>query len=1147
MVNFSGTRGNDDTTTFYLQSELIGDDILMGDLGRDLLQGFEGNDTIEGGPGKDTLDGGAGNDSLSGDGEDDTLVGGDGDDTLNGGRGNDRIFGGIGNDRILGDLGNDRIFGGRGNDYIEGGLGDDTLNGENGHDQLKAGAGHDEVKGGNGDDTLDGESGNDRIFGGMGNDRILGRDGDDFVKSGAGDDYVEGGSGADTLDGEIGHDEVKGGDGDDSIFGGQGDDTLDGGQGQDHIFGGRGNDLVKGGDGDDTLDGESGDDRIFGGIGNDRILGRDGNDFVKSGAGDDYIEGGLGDDTLDGENGHDQLKAGAGHDEVKGGNGDDTLDGESGNDRIFGGMGNDRIFGRDGNDFVKSGAGDDYVEGGSGADTLDGEIGNDYLKGGHGNDSIFGGQGNDTLDGGQGQDHIFGGRGNDTFVLTPGSGVNIIKDFINGEDKLQLGGGLKFGNLDISSQGNNTLIRNRSTGEDLAQLQGVKINIHDFVFEKAPALDFEIQSLDGSGNNLANPIQGKAGEIYLRKGDANYADGLGEMVSGPEPREVSNRVFNDLHINLFSENRLTHLVFGWGQFLDHTFGLAQGGGEEANITWNGDDPLEEFTNEVGHILFNRSVDNDANANNQREQINTVSSYLDSWNVYGGEESRLDWLREGAKDGNPDNNSAYLELDNNHLPTRQFLADKYAGGDLSAVPLMAFMSRLQGDPGAAAFAGDVRANENSALTSLHTLFAREHNRIVSLLPSVLEEQTKFDIARKVVIATQQHITYNEFLPTVGVELDGYQGYDDTVDASLQNEFATVGYRAHSMVHGDFDFPTRLLSDADKDMLEAQGALADGDLDVGVIEIPVNTQSGNPSVISKVGLGPAFEGLVEINYNNDEQIDNQLRSILFQLPVFEENPAFTDGPPIVNLFDGVVDIGSIDIQRGRDHGMPFYNDLREDYGLERVTSFTEMTGENVAEIKQFLDDTELNGFDLNGNPIEIDGEHLIDNWEDVDLNDPAMIDFLAVLDRDGNVVADPQQIAEILATPNGEVEGVTAIRRTTKAAMVEAIYREFIPGDETELQALDLVDGFTGMLLEKHVDGSEFGELQRAIWADQFTALRDGDRFFHLNGSELEDLAAIEEHFGISYQHNLGDIISFNTDLERGALEENVFIAAQDVVV
>ena len=95
------------------------------------------------------------------------------------------------------------------------------------------------------------------------------------------------------------------------------------------------------------------------------------------------------------------------------------------------------------------------------------------------------------------------------------------------------------------------------------------------------------------------------------------------------------------------------------------------------------------------------------------------------------------------------------------------------------------------------------HENTGLTATHTLFAREHNRIVGLLPNTLTQQQKFDIARRIVIAEQQYVTYNEFLPTMGVALPKYTGYNPNVRTSLSDEFATVGYRAHSQVHGEFE--------------------------------------------------------------------------------------------------------------------------------------------------------------------------------------------------------------------------------------------------------------------------------------------------------------------------------------------------------
>ena len=68
------------------------------------------------------------------------------------------------------------------------------------------------------------------------------------------------------------------------------------------------------------------------------------------------------------------------------------------------------------------------------------------------------------------------------------------------------------------------------------------------------------------------------------------------------------------------------------------------------------------------------------------------------------------------------------------------------------------------------------------------------------------------------------------------------------------------------------------------------------------------------------------------------------------------------------------------------------------------------------------------------------------------------------------------------------------------------------------------------------GTEFGELQLAIWKAQFEALRDGDRFFYRNDPGL---SLIRRHLGIDYRRNLGDIIALNTDIPRDELAENVF--------
>src|SRR5204863_333432 len=84
-----------------------------------------------------------------------------------------------------------------------------------------------------------------------------------------------------------------------------------------------------------------------------------------------------------------------------------------------------------------------------------------------------------------------------------------------------------------------------------------------------------------------------------------------------------------------------------------------------------------------------------------------------------------------------------------------------------------------------------------------------------------------------------------------------------------------------------------------------------------------------------VGPLLHAVGdESEYNNDEQIDDTLRSLLFQVPV-SGNPNCFDDPSLPNCFTGVTDLGAIDVQRGRDHGMPTYNQLRQALGLPART--------------------------------------------------------------------------------------------------------------------------------------------------------------------------------------------------------------------
>src|SRR6185436_5324029 len=110
----------------------------------------------------------------------------------------------------------------------------------------------------------------------------------------------------------------------------------------------------------------------------------------------------------------------------------------------------------------------------------------------------------------------------------------------------------------------------------------------------------------------------------------------------------------------------------------------------------------------------------------------------------------------------------------------------ARGNAATAPVMAVDGRLLSAPNTARVSGDVRANENIGLTATHLLFEREHNRIVGLLPSSLSDEDKFQIARRIMIAEQQYITYNEWLPALGVSLPKYTGYNPSVNATASTE-------------------------------------------------------------------------------------------------------------------------------------------------------------------------------------------------------------------------------------------------------------------------------------------------------------------------------------------------------------------------
>ncbi len=429
--------------------------------------------------------------------------------------------------------------------------------------------------------------------------------------------------------------------------------------------------------------------------------------------------------------------------------------------------------------------------------------------------------------------------------------------------------------------------------------------------ETAPDTDaaVEFRTIDGTENNAENPEWGSTDEQLLRLTTVEYADGISDPAGTDRPsaREVSNAVADQIE-STTNDRYLTDLVWLWGQFVDHDIDLTE------NATDENGDPTEPWPIDVptgdlyfdpdgsgdDTIGFNRSAYDESTGDSlddPRQQINQITAYLDGSVVYGSDQERSDALRtfDGGK---------LKTSEGDLLPfNEEGLAN--AGGTSDALFL----------------AGDVRANENAALTAMHTLWVREHNRIadeIAAEDATLSDEEIYQQARAMVTAQIQAITYNEFLPALlGFDaISAYDGYDSTVNSGIANIFSTSAYRfGHSMLSSEL---LRLNNDG--------SVIADGNLSLSEAFFAPDELIDNG--IDSILLGTASQLAQEI----DNQIVDDVRNFLF-------------GPP----GSGGFDLASLNIQRGRDHGLPDYNQARIDYGLDPVESFADITSDSVLAAK------------------------------------------------------------------------------------------------------------------------------------------------------------------------------------------------------
>jgi hypothetical protein len=429
----------------------------------------------------------------------------------------------------------------------------------------------------------------------------------------------------------------------------------------------------------------------------------------------------------------------------------------------------------------------------------------------------------------------------------------------------------------------------------------------------------EQRTIDGSHNNLTDIEMNKAGSPLKRIMPAKYADGVSQMVgqSYPNPRAVSNAV-NAQHELITNELNASDFLWQWGQFVDHDVDLSDGSNppEQVNISIPaGDQFFDPNATGTAEMVFNRSIyslDSGTGGDNPRQQLNEITGWIDGSQVYGSDEVRAMALRINDGTGRlRTSQGELLPFNTEGLPN--------AGGSSASLFI----------------AGDVRANEQLGLTALHTLFMREHNRLAAEIAAhepLLTGEQIYQQARRKVTAEIQAITYNEFLPALlgPNALTPYHGYNPNINAAIMNEFSTAAFRlGHTLVS-----QTILRLDANGNEIPAG-------------HLPVRNAFFAPQrLIKEGGIEPILRGLASQRCQAlDVYIVDDLRNFLF-------------GPP----GQGGFDLATLNIQRGRDHGLPRYNDARESMGLARKQNFSEVSSDpevqdRLASVYNSVDDIDF----------------------------------------------------------------------------------------------------------------------------------------------------------------------------------------------
>lgn len=467
----------------------------------------------------------------------------------------------------------------------------------------------------------------------------------------------------------------------------------------------------------------------------------------------------------------------------------------------------------------------------------------------------------------------------------------------------------------------------RVNPEDLYRCPGVAQIWHDQISPFCTRRDAicdanaKYRTIDGSCNNPTMPLWGRSNRPHRRLLPPQYMDDIGiprqtSMTGEPLPsaRTVSNAVHNQDPCCPKKERDLSLYVMQWGQMLDHDItdtAIAKGFNDATIICCNltqetlmqrsdcfpipiapGDERFQDSC-----MNFVRSISGHADncGFGRREQLNQATSFLDASYLYGHNDEDAAKLRTF--------HGGLMKMTDQMLFERGLEDQSHCELDSPTDYCMK--------------SGDFRIHVMPGLTAMQVVFLREHNRIAKMLqmlnPGMCDEDL-YQETRKIVIAEYQHITYAHWLPHVLGERQTVQMglmsspmghnnvYDPNLDPTITNVFGVSAFRfGHTLLQDTVLFMKNSGTHIRNEMAFNRPGMIFQDMAMGC---------------TFVGMGLALHPASKA----DGEIVGSVRNNLF-----------------LDMNGQSFDLISLNIQRGRDHGVPGYNAWRRHCGLPYAVHF------------------------------------------------------------------------------------------------------------------------------------------------------------------------------------------------------------------